>query len=47
MISRTSAEQYRETDKSIKEIGRELRVAYILEGSVRWEKSPGRGAGCG
>jgi serine/threonine-protein kinase len=39
VISRTSAEQYRKTDKSIKEIGRELGVAYILEGSVRWEKS--------
>ena len=40
VISRTSAEQYRDTDKSIKEIGRELGVAYVLEGSVRWEKSP-------
>ena len=39
VISRTSAEQYRKTDKSIKEIGRELGVAYIMEGSVRWEKS--------
>jgi TolB-like protein/tRNA A-37 threonylcarbamoyl transferase component Bud32/Tfp pilus assembly protein PilF len=39
VISRTSAEQYRATDKSIKEIGRELGVEYILEGSVRWEKS--------
>ena len=41
VISRTSAEQYRETDKSIKEIGRELGVDYVLEGSVRWEKSGG------
>ena len=41
VISRTSAEQYRETGKSIKEIGRELGVDYILEGSVRWEKSGG------
>ena len=40
VISRTSAEQYRASDKSIKEIGSELGVAYILEGSVRWEKSP-------
>ena len=39
VISRTSAEQYRASNKSIKEIGRELGVAYILEGSVRWEKS--------
>jgi serine/threonine-protein kinase len=41
VISRTSAEQYRETGKSIKEIGQELGVDYILEGSVRWEKSGG------
>jgi serine/threonine-protein kinase len=41
VISRTSAEQYRETGKSIKEIGRELGVDYVLEGSVRWEKSGG------
>ena len=41
VISRTSAEQYRETGKSVKEIGRELGVDYILEGSVRWEKSGG------
>jgi serine/threonine-protein kinase len=41
VISRTSAEQYRESGKSIKEIGRELGVDYILEGSVRWEKSGG------
>jgi serine/threonine-protein kinase len=40
VISRTSAEQYRTTDKSIREIGRELGVDYILDGSVRWEKSP-------
>jgi TolB-like protein/tRNA A-37 threonylcarbamoyl transferase component Bud32/Flp pilus assembly protein TadD len=40
VISRTSAEQYRGSSKSIKEIGRELGVEYILEGSVRWEKSP-------
>ena len=40
VISRTSAEQYRGTDKSMEEIGRELGVAYVLEGSVRWEKSP-------
>ncbi len=39
VISRTSAEQYRDTDRSMKEIGRELGVDYILEGSVRWEKS--------
>ena len=41
VISRTSADQYRGTDKSLKQIGRELGAEYILEGSVRWEKSSG------
>jgi TolB-like protein/tRNA A-37 threonylcarbamoyl transferase component Bud32/Flp pilus assembly protein TadD len=39
VISRTSADQYRGTDKSLKQVGRELGADYILEGSVRWEKS--------
>ena len=33
--SRTSGERYRNTDKDIKEIGRELEVSFIVEGSVR------------
>ncbi|HEY1794373.1 MAG TPA: TIR domain-containing protein [Opitutaceae bacterium] len=37
VVSRTSVMQYRGTTKPIKEIGRELGVAYILEGSVRRE----------
>jgi serine/threonine-protein kinase len=41
VISRTSAEQYRDTRKPLKEVGHELGVGYILEGSVRWEKTPG------
>ena len=41
VISRTSAEQYRQSSKSMKDIGRELGVEYILEGSVRWEKTGG------
>jgi TolB-like protein/Flp pilus assembly protein TadD/tRNA A-37 threonylcarbamoyl transferase component Bud32 len=41
VISRTSADQYRDTSKPLKKIGRELGVEYVLEGSVRWEKSPG------
>jgi TolB-like protein len=41
VISRTSAEQYRKTTKSLKEVGRERGAEYLLEGSVRWEKSPG------
>jgi adenylate cyclase len=35
VIARTSIMQYKETDKSIAEIGRELQVGTILEGSVR------------
>ena len=41
VISRTSASQYGETEKSVREIGRELGVDYVLEGSVRWEGSGG------
>ena len=44
VISRTSANQYKKTSKSLKQIGRELGVEYLLEGSVRWEKGA-RGAG--
>ncbi|MSU65925.1 MAG: hypothetical protein EXS38_07455 [Opitutus sp.] len=35
VVSRTTVEQYRGTKKSMKEIGAELGVAYILEGSVQ------------
>jgi TolB-like protein/DNA-binding winged helix-turn-helix (wHTH) protein/Tfp pilus assembly protein PilF len=35
VIARTSAMQYRGTTKSVEEIGRELGVQYVLEGSVR------------
>ena len=41
VISRTSAEQYRESPKSLKEIGAELQAGYVLEGSVRWERGAG------
>ncbi len=41
VISRTSADQYRESDKPLKRIGRELGADYVLEGSVRWQKSEG------
>jgi TolB-like protein/cytochrome c-type biogenesis protein CcmH/NrfG len=37
VVSRTSVMQYRGTTKPIKEIGRELGVAFVLEGSVRRE----------
>jgi TolB-like protein/DNA-binding winged helix-turn-helix (wHTH) protein len=35
VIARTSARAYQDTQKSIAEIGRELRVDYVVEGSVR------------
>jgi TolB-like protein/lipoprotein NlpI/predicted Ser/Thr protein kinase len=38
VISRTSAIKYKNTDKQLREIGKELGVAYILEGTVRWSK---------
>jgi TolB-like protein/Tfp pilus assembly protein PilF len=41
VISRTSARQYADTNKSIPEIGSELDVGYVLEGTVRWAGSEG------
>jgi TolB-like protein/Tfp pilus assembly protein PilF len=37
IIARTSAMRYKESKKSIREIGRELGVSHVLEGSVRRE----------
>ena len=39
VISRTSADQYRTSDKSLREIGADLGAGYVLEGSVRWERA--------
>jgi TolB-like protein/Flp pilus assembly protein TadD len=44
VISRRSADQYRDTAKSTGEIARELDADYLLEGSVRWAGGRG-GAG--
>jgi TolB-like protein len=38
VIGRTSAIQYKNTDKTIRQIGEELGVDYLLEGTVRWER---------
>ncbi len=38
VIARTSIMQYKDTKKSIREIGEELGVDYILEGTVRWQR---------
>jgi TolB-like protein/Tfp pilus assembly protein PilF len=44
VISRTTADRYEDTDKSIQEIGEELDVGYVLEGSVLWDRqAEGRG----
>jgi non-specific serine/threonine protein kinase len=42
VISRTSAMQYKGANRSIGQIGEELGVDYVLEGTVRWDK-PGEG----
>jgi TolB-like protein len=42
VISRTSAMQYKKSGKSLSQIGKELGVNYILEGSVRWAKTGGQ-----
>jgi TolB-like protein/class 3 adenylate cyclase/Tfp pilus assembly protein PilF len=39
VTSRTSVMQYKNKDKSVRDIGRELNVAHILEGSVRKDGS--------
>lgn len=36
VISRTSALHYKDADKPLREIGRELDVDYVLEGTVQW-----------
>ena len=41
VISRTSAKKYKNTDKGLREIGKELGVDYVLEGTIRWDKSGG------
>ncbi len=38
VTSRTTAMQYRGAQKTARQIGQELGVGYVLEGSVRWEK---------
>lgn len=39
-IGSTSANRYKGTEKTVPEIGKELAVGYVLEGSVRCEKPP-------
>ena len=42
VIARTSAMKYKNTNEDIAQIGRELGVSYILEGSVRRERNEAR-----
>jgi serine/threonine-protein kinase len=39
VIARSSAKQYKGTSKPLRQIGQELGAAYVLEGTVRWEKA--------
>ena len=41
VISRTSVLQYKDTKKTIQQIGKELGVEYVLEGTILWDKSEG------
>jgi serine/threonine protein kinase/tetratricopeptide (TPR) repeat protein len=41
VISRTTATQYDRKGKTVEQIGKDLGVGYVLEGSVRWDKSGG------
>lgn len=38
VISRTSSMQYKKTEKSLRQIGKELNVDFVLEGTIRWDK---------
>ena len=40
VMSRTSAVQYDKTGKTMQKIGADLGVEYVLEGTVRWQRSP-------
>ncbi|MBN4056902.1 protein kinase, partial [bacterium AH-315-J21] len=39
VISRTSSMKYKKTDKTLQQIGAELGVSYILEGTIFWDKA--------
>ncbi len=42
VIARSSSSRYRVTDHSPAEIAKELEVKYLLTGTVRWERRPGK-----
>ncbi|MBI3872568.1 MAG: protein kinase [candidate division Zixibacteria bacterium] len=39
VISRTTAIRYKKSEKSLRDIGQELGADYVLEGTIRWDKS--------
>jgi TolB-like protein len=39
VIARTSAIRYKKTEKTVPQIGEELGVGYILEGTIRWQRT--------
>jgi serine/threonine-protein kinase len=41
VIARTSASRYKGVARPAAEIGRELNVGYVLEGTVQWARTPG------
>ncbi len=41
VISRTTATQYDRKGKTVEQIGKDLGVGYVLEGSVRWDRGGG------
>ncbi|MBK9063194.1 MAG: protein kinase [Acidobacteria bacterium] len=41
VLSRTTATQYDRKGKTVEQIGKDLGVGYVLEGSVRWDRSGG------
>jgi serine/threonine-protein kinase len=42
IISRTTSDRYRNSTKPLRELARELRVEYVLEGGVRWDRPGAR-----
>ncbi|MDH3629223.1 MAG: protein kinase [Acidobacteriota bacterium] len=39
IIGRTSAAQYKDSDKTMQQIGDELSIEYVLDGTVRWQRT--------
>ena len=46
VISRVTANGYDRKGKTIRQIGSDLGVDYVLEGAVRWDRTPGHEDAC-